>query len=81
MEGWSSGRRHPPGRREHRKVSWVRIPLPPLSDDDTGGVAERSKASVLKTGVERSTGGSNPSSSAKERKTGEVAEWLKAHAC
>src|SRR3990170_7066609 len=29
MEGWPSGLRRTPGERVHRKVSRVRIPLPP----------------------------------------------------
>jgi hypothetical protein len=44
-----------------------------------GGMAEWTKAAVLKTAVGQPTGGSNPSPSALS--IGEVPEWLNGGAC
>ena len=48
----------------------------------SGGMAEWSKAAVLKTVEPQGSGGSNPSPSANVFPLrGEVTEWLKVHAC
>jgi hypothetical protein len=49
---------------------------------EPGGMAEWTKAAVLKTAVGQPTGGSNPSPSAKQDGVlGEVPEWLNGGAC
>ena len=46
-----------------------------------GGMAEWTKAPVLKTGMEQSIVGSNPTPSALTTETGEVPEWTIGAAC
>ena len=79
LERWQSGRMHRSWKPAYWEVPGVRIPLSPLAYADAckclfihattyltphGEMAEWSNAPVLKTGVLRGTGGSNPSLSA-----------------
>ena len=81
LERWQSGRMHRSWKPAYWEVPGVRIPLSPQCSDafkwllftastasqtPYGEMAEWSNAPVLKTGVLRGTGGSNPSLSAKE---------------